>query len=197
MPANLLVQVAGNQVCVSCKDRAIDKLRMRVPLGGIAWRDGKNMVVVDGAQLPDQCIKCSLPAGGGRMKRKIYWHPPLVYIVLLFNILIYAIVALCVRKSVKTDVGFCGTCRSRRRLDLLIGWLSLLGGIAVGIAVGIAGAVNEQYWGLAGLALFLFGVIWLIVRTQVLLPARIKDGRAWIKGCHKDYLARLPQWTEP
>ena len=186
-----IVQIMGSDVCVGCKDRVLDKMRMGLPIGGTAWRDGKKLVVADGSQLPDQCVKCNLPAEGGRMKRKVYWHPPLVYAALLVNILLYGILAMCFRKTVKMEIGVCPACRARRIRDLIIGWLALLGGIAVGAA----GLAYGKPWGWAGPVLFLAGALWLILRTQVLLASRIQEKRAWLRGCHKDYLAKLPEWT--
>ena len=181
-----------SNICASCKDRVLEKMRMGVSIGNTAWRDGKKLVVADGSQLSDQCVKCNLPAEGRRMKRKFLWHPPLVYLAFLVNVLLYIILALCFRKTVKAEIGVCPGCRGRRVRDLFVGWLAIIGGLVVGFT----GLANRASWGWAGPVLFLFGICWLIGRTQLLLPSRIKDGRAWLRGCHKDYLARLPEWTE-
>lgn len=191
-PAADVVQIMGSNICVGCKDRALDKMRMGMPLGSTAWRDGKKLVIANNSQLSDNCVKCSLPAAGGRMKRKYTWHPPLIYVAFILNILLYIILALCFQKTLKAEIGVCRGCRIRRRWDLLIGWVAFIGGIAVGLA----GLMNEKQWGWAGPALFLFGLFWLIGRTQMLTASRIREGHAWLRGCHKDYLAKLPEWVD-
>lgn len=186
-----LVSLSGAAICAGCKDRALEKLRSGLPLGGVAWQDGKWLVACQSAVMADSCTKCGQPAGGERMRRKFYWHHPLIYLALLANVLIYVLVALCVRKAVTVELGFCGNCKRRRWLHIAVAWVLVL----AGIAVGFAGLAQEALWGFAGVGLFLAGIIWGAVFGPPLRPHRIKDGYAWLGGAHADYLARLPKWT--
>ena len=64
-----------------------------------AWREGNVLIVRKNVALPPRCVKCGAPAEGPLMKRTYYWHDPILYILILAGILIYAIVALIVRKA--------------------------------------------------------------------------------------------------
>lgn len=92
---------------------------------GGAWRDGKLLVMRPEANLPDRCIRCNAPAGGFRFKRNLSWHPPGWYLLLFFNLIIYVIVALIVRKRAKVAVGLCARHRKKRANAIILGWLDL------------------------------------------------------------------------
>ena len=53
------------------------------PAGTGVYRDGKNLVVTRGAELPPICIRCGQAATGGFLRQKLYWHEPWLYILLL------------------------------------------------------------------------------------------------------------------
>src|SRR4051812_44962371 len=67
--------------------------RKQMPVEEGLWADGKVLVMTKSAELPDLCIKCGAPAEGYRLKRNLMWHPPAWYLLILFNLIIYAIVA--------------------------------------------------------------------------------------------------------
>jgi uncharacterized membrane protein YgdD (TMEM256/DUF423 family) len=156
------------------------------------WRDGTRLVVYShGVSLPDRCVKCNAPANGFQLRRKLYWHPPAWYLLILVHLIIYFIVSLIIRKSAEVHVGLCETHQSRRRTMLITGWLLFAAGI---LGFVMAGVVNDGTpAGLGGL-LFLAGLIVLIIAARVVVPAKIDDRFAWLKGVHSDYLAQLPPW---
>ena len=92
------------------------------------WREGDVLVMASGQSvvLPDRCIHCNQPAGGFKLKRTVYWHNPALYLLIVISALIYVIVALIVRKSVRLEVGLCQRHRSRRRLGLALLFVGLL-----------------------------------------------------------------------
>jgi len=47
------------------------------------WRDNKTLVMTKDALLPDQCVKCNAPAHGFKLKRKLTWHHPALYLIIL------------------------------------------------------------------------------------------------------------------
>ena len=149
------------------------------------WRAGPLLVMLKDAELPDRCVKCNAPAEGRRLRRNLSWHPPAWYLLLLFNILIYVIVALIIRKTARIEVGLCADHRSRRRRAIAVGWISSL----AGLGLIIAGAGAENGWlALFGVAALLFGLIFGIVGAQPVVPARIDDHYVWLKKVHPDYL---------
>src|SRR5690349_16062585 len=87
------------------------------------WRDGNRLVMYKGATLPDRCVHCNEPANGRRLKRTLYWHHPLIYLVVLAGVLVYVIVALVVRKRAVVMIGMCDRHYAWRLRSMLLWWL--------------------------------------------------------------------------
>jgi hypothetical protein len=174
---------------------------MNAPPASVAgvWRDGALLVAPVIAELPDVCVKCGANAEGGRWRKKVYWHHPALYLLIFFpGILIYAIVALIVRKSATIGVGLCPRHRARRNRTVLATWLLGLGA-AAGIVGGIAYAGNAR--GSAadyGVFIVLAGFVLIIAaaivgsRARVLSPKKIDGPWAWYTGAGEDFLRVLP-----
>lgn len=154
---------------------------------GEIFRDGSLIVARDGAPFPDRCVRCNQAAQGFRLKKTFYWHSPSWYALVLLNLLIYAIVAMVVRKKASFEVALCPQHRSRRKLFI---------GLAIGlpvlglVAVMVTGGDVVAFWAL--LLAVLLGAVLGIVGSQVLTPQRIEDGYAYLKGAHPQFLASLP-----
>src|SRR5947209_12297282 len=88
----------GNQASVSKPVLEVQKRAADQAPDGL-WRDGKTLVVHKGASLPDRCIKCNEPAEGLSLNRKLVWHQPWLYLLIIPSIWIYAVVALIVRQK--------------------------------------------------------------------------------------------------
>jgi len=145
--------------------------------GATIYREG-NAVVVPAqlAVLPPRCVRCNQPASK-RLLRRLYWHHPALYLLLLVGLCFYLIPALIVRKKAVIEVGLCDQHHKRRLLGILIGWL----GFAVCLALTIATMEDYPAVGVC----FMFGLIVLpivgIVMAQVVTATRIDDQRAWLK----------------
>ncbi len=61
--------------------------------GSDCARLGDLVVVPIGSDLPPRCIVCNAPAKTPVKKSNLYWHTPWLYLLLLFNLIVYAIVA--------------------------------------------------------------------------------------------------------
>src|SRR5438045_334031 len=48
------------------------------PMSNGIWRDGKTLVMMKEAFLPDRCVKCNGPANGYRLRRRLSWHEPII-----------------------------------------------------------------------------------------------------------------------
>ncbi|HUY92595.1 MAG TPA: hypothetical protein VMV10_27900, partial [Pirellulales bacterium] len=57
--------------------------------GDGVWRDGAVLAMHKRAVLPDRCVKCNRPAGGGRLKRSLSWHHPAWFLLILISLWIY------------------------------------------------------------------------------------------------------------
>jgi hypothetical protein len=191
-PLSELMRFTGFYVCPNCKPAAVQKLASGLPVGTL-WRKKKLLIAAQGAVFPDRCVKCNADVGHERFKRKLYWHPRAWYFLILLHILIYAVVALAVRKRADVELGFCGMHRKRRKMAILGAW-----GVFV-LAVGCfaAAAALNSGWpvALGGLAL-LGSIIWGVVGSRVVIPMKIDATHVHMGGVHRDYLAMLPEWPE-
>ena len=170
---------------------AVSSYPLTMPAYHEPYAEGNILVVPRGAALPASCVKC-----GGVPKRwlqkKFYWHNPLLYLLILVGLLIYAIVALIVRKQVQLAVPLCEEHDSARKTKLWIGAILLLGCVPLPVALGMS--LKADYaLGLAfllGFVMFIAGLV-VISLSQVLRPKYIGDDCAKFKGAHQEFLARL------
>lgn len=194
-PQTEMVFLNHSWVCAQCKPIFVQRMREGVgPAGSQVWRFNRQLVCRPGTSLPDRCVKCNVPVHGSRLKRQLYWHPALVYVLLLVNLLVYIIVALFVRKRATLDVGLCDAHRKRRVLIIAGSWLTVLSGIALFVY----GLSNNQ----GGIALFGFlaflvaAIVGAVLGPQV-SAAKIDKDFVWVKGVCREYLEQLPDWSGP
>jgi hypothetical protein len=160
------------------------------PSGGI-WRDKSTLVMVKEAPLPDRCVKCNAPANGMRLRRRLSWHHPVLYLAIFAAMLIYAILASVLSKRATIEVGLCAEHFHRRRQKIAIGWILLAGGL---LFAPVAFANDYPLIGVLGLTVFLFGLVWLIVVSRVVTPKKIDDRLVWLNGVNSAYLSEFPPW---
>lgn len=153
------------------------------------WRDGNIVVMERTARLPDVCVKTGGVATQ-RLARKLHWHHPAVYIALMFNVLIYIIIALIVRKTVAVDIPVSDESADKRKKWMYIGWGCGLGGIAMFI-LGLIFDVPA----LAGIGplTMLFGLIGGLIGARLLWPSKIDEHFVYLRGAKEPFLSRLPQ----
>jgi hypothetical protein len=161
-------------------------------IGGI-WRDKATLVMTKDASLPDRCVKCNAPANGLRLKRRLAWHYPVLYLVALFAVLIYVILAAMLSKRATVFLGLCHTHFQRRRKQAAVGWLLLVAGLITAIA-----AIANDYPRLAllGFSALLFATFFLVFVSRIVAVKKIDDRLVWLNGINSDYLAQLPPWQE-
>jgi len=189
---NDLLSLDNAYVCASCKPTFLQRMREGVGrAAGVAWRSGNLLVVAREAVLPDRCVKCNAPAQGQKLRRKLSWHTPWIYALIILGLLFYIIAAVITSKRARIDIGLCREHFAARKRDVLIGWLSF----ALSIALFVAAAYFESGWiALAGAGVFFGGIIYAVVRTPIVSPKRIDDHYAWLKGASPAYIAELPEF---
>ena len=191
-PADELVMINRSTVCAQCKPIFLQRLTEGVPVSGKSgiWREGKKLVTRSETPFPDRCVKCNAPANGFRLKRVLYWQHPAYYLLLFCALLVLLIVMLIVRKKAVLHIGLCEAHRKQRSLGIVICSV----GIIVGIAMIIGGGVMESGWvALAGTALFLFGIIWGLVKTRTIAATKIDKDNVWVSGVCRAFLDQLPE----
>ncbi len=164
------------------------------PVGGL-WQSGKLLVMRKDAQLPDRCVKSNEPATR-RLKRSLAWHHPAVYFGLLVNILLYAILAMCMQKRATIHIALTDDWFSRRRRAMLIGWGSVLFSIGLFVLCAIKVGDDSAFgWGLLlGGVMFFVGAIYGLFASRMVAASKIDDTHIWLKGVNRQVLADLPVW---
>lgn len=165
------------------------------PFAGL-WRQGNLMVMHKHAPLPDICLKSNLPATH-RLKRSLSWHHPALILLVLIGVLIYAIVALIVRKTATIQIPLTEEWFHRRRRRMIFAWSMFLSAMAL---IPIAAFYGEQAdWApvavIAAILLMIGAAIYGLVACRLVSPNRMTDTYIWLKGVHPDYLDRLEPWT--
>lgn len=138
----------------------------------------------EGVALPPLCVKCGAPPTAW-LRRKYYWHTPWIYLVLLLNVLVFAIVAMIVRKWLHVNVPLCATHAAGRRKQLAVAWGLAAAGMVlpfVLIAVGL-----PAWLGFLMVVLVPVGVV-VGVRSNPLTPRRIDEAGGKFKGASAAFL---------
>ncbi len=161
----------------------------------IFQKDGL-LIVHKKATLPDRCLKSNEPTQS-RLKRSLYWHHPALYLLILLHIVIYAIVAIIIRKSAVFWIPLQERYKKKRRRDMAIAWFSVLLGIGLFI-LGIAVVDGNSTVGVTCLLLSPFlilgGALFGIFRCRIVYAKRIDDHFVWLKGVSPDFQREYPEW---
>ena len=158
------------------------------------WREGKVLVIRKGDDFPDRCIKCNAPSAGPRRRYRLSWHSPWLYLLILAAMLLYALVAMIVRKKAVVLIGLCERHQKRVLWGRIVGW----GGLALEIALAWASAGLDMP--ALGIAALLLAGPWLIatmVVNRLVVVHRIDETYVRLKGCGPEFLRSLPDrtWT--
>jgi hypothetical protein len=167
------------------------------------WQSGKFLVMRRGAELPARCIKTNQPVNGSWFKVTFSWHPPGIYFVLLFNFVIYLIVALSVRKTATVHLGVAEAILQKRNKRILYSWIAALVGL-VAFFASLAFATNESGMSSFAMGTFLIAILLILggaifgssTASQLVQVNYIGDEYIWLKGVCQEYLAMLPEWDE-
>jgi hypothetical protein len=161
--------------------------------GHAVWRYGDVLIMLIGAEMPGRCVKCNGPPDQPTRRRKVYWHHPALYGLLLFNVLIYAIVALVVRKRATVHAGLCIEHKKQRRIALILAWAAAISGIVL-VLFGIGG--SSGMWGAwVGVLLILGASIAGRIFGRVVYARKIDKTHVYLKGCGTAFLDSLPPFS--
>ena len=190
-----MIDLQGRTICGACKPLFVQMLQEGHTQESITVARHKRALVMGrDARLPDRCVKCNAPAQGRRLKRNLFWHPPLVYLLLLVNLLVFIIVGSITRKKATIEIGLCQKHAARRKADLLIAWL--LGLTSVGL---LFAGLTAELWvlGACGGVLLLVAMIFGAIRVPLVSARKIDRERIHLNGVCKPFLHTLPVWAAP
>jgi hypothetical protein len=164
----------------------------QVQVNSIVWEEGA-LIVPSGTELPHACVKCNQP-GAVRIKRKLYWHAPEVYVALLAGIFIYFIVALVMRKNGVVTFSLCQAHSNKRRNGIIAG--SVIAALGLGLIVHYAmnSPVDALFGGQVpfGILGFIVGLIMLFLSIRAISANRIDKGYIWLAGTGKAFRLMFP-----
>jgi len=195
LPKAEMVEIEGKWICAACKESFVQSIKEVLSLADLTLARSKKLLVMGrNAILPDRCIKCNAPANGQRLPRKLYWHPPMLYLLILASILIYALVAILARKKAQIDVGLCDRHVAKRRRAIWICWGLLLGSFGL---IGLLVGMGYGEYAMIAIIVTVAGIIYGALATRVVSVHRIDKEYVWLKGASKEYLDALPEWVKP
>lgn len=154
------------------------------------WQNGQELIMDKYTELPDRCIKCNKHAQGYKLKRKLRWHNPLFYLLILASPLIYIIVAHVVSQKATINIGLCDEHQKGHNIKRFVAWGSFAAGILSFIG-GVSG--NSGSMILFSLLLFLFSIIMGIIIQNIVRPSEITEQYVKIKGVCAEYLSQFPR----
>jgi len=159
-------------------------------------RDGEKLIisaVMPGQTiaLPPPCVKCGAPANGKPVTKTFSWHHPALYLVALVGLVIYVIVAVIVRKSIRLTVPLCAQHAQRRSLAVNLAWVIPLIGVADAFILPRFG-VSDGWAVLIVIAAIIIGiVIWAVVDYPI-RPKLIDQYHGVFTGLSEEYLQQFP-----
>ena len=166
------------------------------PDDGSYYRDGKFLIVKDGAILPSSCLITKQPVlqGGRRKQVSIAWTPPWIFVIVVLELLFALIAILAFQKKAKITYSLSEQAWSKIVKRRTIGFALLLGGIGL-IVIGFKAPSDAMYI----LAALLAGALAILVSLVIFVLAHpikvIKFKKGWfrIKGCSPEFLDTLPE----
>jgi len=189
--AENLIEWTDHRVCAACRPITVQKMHGEITLEAdtLVWRDRKKVKTYNRETLPARCYKCNHPVEDRPFKRKLYWHHPAYYLLILLKTIPYFIVALIVRSRATVFVYLCPR-HAKRRKYFMIGFGSLL---VLGIVLTLGGMMkSESIW--MDIGLFIIGIAIAVGRfgTRFVGTSRIHGDTVWLKGAGKKFLESLP-----
>ena len=203
-PLSQMIQTEHGWVSAEGKDTYYQCLREGVPFPmaegqSNARADRKRMVVpMANPKLPMRCVKTNEPVAAENFKhKKLYWCPPLLYLALLANIIIFIILYYIFRKKVKIDIplSVAGKKIMRKHALNALGVAVLgLGVMIVPLLMGKFGETMAAPMVILGILLVVFALLYGMRKGSTLRVTKLKDGKAWLIGAGKEFLASLPPY---
>lgn len=165
---------------------------------GLVLREGKFLLVRDGAELPDRCIITNQAVGteGKRKRALITWSPPWVFIGILSGIIPLLILMLIFQKKAKISYSMSRQAWGRIVNRRLIGTFLLLA--SIGLFFLGANSTGEQtgIYMTGGIVALIASLIVFITATP-LKAVKHRNGWFRVKGCSPEFLDTLPEATFP
>jgi hypothetical protein len=150
----------------------------------------------DDAEMPDVCMRCGAPAAV-RKDKTFSWYPGWVYVLLLVNLIVFAIVAMVLTKKKRVEVPLCEAHRNHwlwRQLIIAGGLVAFLGlgFVTVIVMADSPPGRNSDLGGLLCVGTIVGLVVWLIVagvlQATSIRPTEITDRGITLVGIAREFV---------
>jgi len=161
----------------------------------MAFREGRLLVVRDGAILPEVCIVTNQPTTAGDWRKRVLltWTPSWVIITILVNVLVLLILALVLRKKAWVTYSLTRITRARIVRKQLAGWLLILVSLLLfGSVFTSKGSTDLVLAAVFGAIVLLLVAVIIISRASPLRAVKHRNGWLLVKGCSTEFLDTLP-----
>lgn len=193
------VPSSGEAVNPYAPPRSEVQTPVEAPLGQThnagVWRNSASLLVMQkGMHLPNRCLVCNGPAAV-QYPKKMYWHHPGLYLLILMGPLIYVIAALIGRKKADVVLPLCAEHAAKRKKAATISTLLIVIGLVamMGSCTQIEGdGASFALILLVGLVILVTGAIVSAVGANLIIPKKIDDYYVWLGKVSGSYLSALP-----
>jgi len=161
-------------------------------MGGV-WRQGNLIVLRQGTPLPDRCLHTNTSVSGPRTRVTLYWYPPWLWLLLLFNWMILFIAAMFARKKIVLEIAMSQEMIRHRKRLYLIGAAVTASGV-IEFLLGVLQKEPDLLQISIGLMALFGGLIVAASGSQTLTIQRVEGDYVWLKGASPAYLNGLSEW---
>lgn len=149
---------------------------------------GRALIAPVRCELPRVCVFTGGTEDLVRVKQRLAWHHPAIYLGVFAGILVYVVLALALRKTADVTYSMTKTEEKRRRLWHLANWGIFLSAI-LWLVLAASWEWPWLYW-LAPVSIVTSIVVYFL-KVRLLYPQKITDGYAEIRGIPAEVLERL------
>ena len=139
---------------------------------------GNLLKIKTGFVFPENCVLCGENCSGHMKKKKLYYAPVWMWIFILLNLLVLAIVYFIVRKPLDITFGYCEQHRSKKRIYGIISHVSFI--VGVGFAI-LAGVLAAQILAIVTPILIIASLIFLVLNNRTITVVGHNKGEFTIK----------------
>lgn len=145
------------------------------------------MLVPKGCDLPPRCIICNQATDKPAKTRKIYWHTPWLYLLILLHILIYAVAALIVRKKIELSPALCPEHSKKRNRRLFVAVVLMITSVVAGVVLLDA----NSNLGAPIIVVGILASLLILIFTRLLVATKMTPEHSLVKGCKEPFLESL------
>ena len=152
------------------------------------WTEGKYLVMpIEKGTLPHRCVRCNAPVDGLIKTRKLYWHHPALYLLILISILVYAVAAIIVRKKIVVQPGLCDEHENKRIKGIYLSLGVFFTSILL-LFISTTNVVPSQLFFGIGIIGLLVGILLYAITSKILTVNKIKGNLVYFSKCGQPFL---------